>query len=40
MIRPMRMILYMKNTHIINIITSVRVDRPQINIYGGLSSTE
>jgi hypothetical protein len=27
------------NTHIINIITSLRVDRPRRNIYGGLNST-
>jgi hypothetical protein len=28
-----------ENTHIINIITSLRVDQPQRKIYGGLSST-
>jgi hypothetical protein len=27
------------NNHIINIITSMNVDQPKINIYGGLSST-
>jgi hypothetical protein len=27
------------NTHIINKITSLRVDPPRRNIYGGLSST-
>ena len=28
-----------ENTHIINIITSLRVDRPRRKSYGGLSST-
>jgi hypothetical protein len=39
MLKAMSLIFVYVNTHIINIITSLRVDRPRRKSYGGLSST-
>jgi hypothetical protein len=39
MLKARSLIFVYVNTHIINIITSLRVDRPRRKSYGGLSST-